>query len=125
MMPDQSTYSGSWFEGKQHGYGCVYNSKGELKYGLWNHGDKLIKLTQTQATDIQDSQLDLALANQIQAKLGEEKLTFFNEISVLTNKFEPFDNFATEQAKFELNRCIQSERAENLVKKLRELEITV
>jgi len=57
--------------------------------------------------------------------LGEEKLTFFNEISVLTNKFEPFDNFATEQAKFELNRCIQSERAENLVKKLRELEITV
>ena len=52
MMPDRSTYSGAWQEGKQHGYGCVYNSRNELKYGLWNHGQKLIKLTPEQATDI-------------------------------------------------------------------------
>jgi len=37
--------------------------------------------------------------------LGEDKLVYWEEISVLTNKFEPFDNFVTEQAKFELNKC--------------------
>jgi len=52
MMPDQSTYSGAWHEGKQHGYGCVYNKNGELKYGLWNRGAKLIKLNPEQATEI-------------------------------------------------------------------------
>ena len=53
MMPDQQTYSGAWYEGKQHGYGCTYNSSGnELKYGLWNQGKKIIKLTPEMATDI-------------------------------------------------------------------------
>ena len=46
-------------------------------------------------------------ADGIKLQLGEDKVTFFQEINVLTNKFEPFDNFATEQAKFELNKCTQ------------------
>lgn len=106
MMPDQSTYSGAWFEGKQHGYGCVYNNKNELKYGIWCRGNKVYKLKAEQATDIQDGNLDLQ-ADGIKLQLGEDKVTFFQEINVLTNKFEPFDNFATEQAKFELNKCTQ------------------
>ena len=37
MTPDQTTYSGAWYEGKQHGYGCIYDSSGnQLKYGLYN-----------------------------------------------------------------------------------------
>ena len=55
--------------------------------------------------------------------LGEDKLTFWQEVGVLTNKFEPFDNFATEQAKFELNKCTQGERASALTSRLSELEI--
>ena len=46
IMPDQSsgeetknnTYSGSWFAGKQHGYGCIYSATGQLKYGIWKDG---------------------------------------------------------------------------------------
>ena len=56
--------------------------------------------------------LDLLATNQIQQSLGENKMTFFNEINVLSHKFEPFDNFATEQAKFELNKCTMMERAD-------------
>ena len=52
------------------------------------------------------------------AKLGEDKLVFFGQISVLTNRFEPFDNFATEQARFELNKCAQNERSDKLVDKM-------
>lgn len=55
--------------------------------------------------------------------LGEDKLVFFNEVTVLTNKFEPFDNFATEQAKFELNKCSQSEKSDKLVNKMNDLGI--
>ena len=46
------------------------------------------------------------------------KATFQVEIGVLSNKFEPFDNFATEQAKHELNKCTASERADMLFSKL-------
>ena len=49
--------------------------------------------------------MDLIAQNMIQESLGEDKITFFGEISVLSNRFEPFDNFATEQAKFELGKC--------------------
>ena len=123
MMPDQSTYSGSWFEGKQHGYGCVINSRNELKYGVWNNGTKFVKLTPDQATEVQDGYLDLQATKQVQSSLGEDKLTFFSQISVLANKFEPFDNFATEQAKFELNKCTQMENSERLASSLSELGI--
>lgn len=75
------------------------------------------------ATDIQDSRIDLAETQQVLNILGEDKLTFFNEISVLTNRFEPFDNFATEQAKFELNKCAQNEKSDKLVDKMNELKI--
>ena len=50
-------------------------------------------------------------------------MVFWGEIGVLTNKFEPFDNFATEQAKFELNKCTQAERASYLGNMLQELDI--
>lgn len=56
-------------------------------------------------------------------KLGEDKLTFWEEIKVLSNVFEPFDNFATEQAKFELNKCTQLEKSYRLQQHLNELEI--
>ena len=112
-MPDKSSYSGSWYEGKQHGYGCTWNSRQEVKYGLWRRGEKLIKLTPAQATDIQDGLINLKETSQFQA-LGDEKLAFFAEITILTNFFEPFANFTTEQAKFELNKCTQMERADNL-----------
>ena len=120
-MPDQSTYSGSWFEGKQHGYGCVINSRNELKYGVWNRGTKFVKLTPTQATEIQDEYLDLSDTPQVCVSLGEDKLTYFSEISVLANRFEPFDNFATEQAKYELNKCNQMENSERLYDQLNEI----
>ena len=44
---------------------------------------------------------------------------------MLSNKFEPFDNFATEQAKFELNKCTMVERADHLMTQLQEIEINV
>lgn len=55
--------------------------------------------------DIQEGQLNLAASDQINEKLGEDKLTFWDEVSVLTNIFEPFEDYYTEQAKFELNKC--------------------
>ena len=58
MMPDHNTYSGSWFQGKQHGFGCIYSTSGHLKYGVWCQGTKLLKLTQEQATEIQDGKIE-------------------------------------------------------------------
>jgi len=59
----------------------------------------------------------------MQVSLGEEKLAFWAEINVLTNKFEAFDTFMTEQAKFELNRCTQQERASKLQQSMDELAL--
>ena len=56
-------------------------------------------------------------------QLGEDKLTFFKEVKGLANRFEPFDSFATEQAKFELNKCTQMENSERLSGSLYELGI--
>ena len=75
------------------------------------------------ATDIQDSRMELAETGQVMTILGEDKLIFFGQISVLTNRFEPFDNFATEQARFELNKCAQNERSDKLVDRMNQLEI--
>ena len=124
-MPDQSTYSGGWLDGKQHGYGVVYNNsgQGQLKFGLWRHGQKLFKLTSEEANSIQDGELDLMNTNRIQQSLGDEKHTFWADINVLTNKFEPFNTFATEQAKFELNKCTQQERAAILDQGVRDSNI--
>lgn len=108
MMPDLSTYSGTWYEGKQHGYGCVYfmkNDVQELKYGLYLRGTKFFKLSKSQASDIQEGDFVVENTKLIEQALGADKLTFFDEIRQLSNKFEPFDNFATEQSVFELNKC--------------------
>ena len=67
--------------------------------------------------------MDLAETGQVMTILGEDKLIFFGQISVLTNRFEPFDNFATEQARFELNKCAQNERSDRLVDRMNQLEI--
>ena len=115
MMQDQTTYSGAWYQGKQHGYGCVYNANNELKYGLYSHGQRLLKLNAESATDIQDGRLDLSTSKNLIIDLGRDEATFWTEIGVLSNKFEPFDNFATEQAKFELNKCTKEERAGRLL----------
>ena len=60
----------------------------------------------------------------MQASLGEANLTFFDKISTLANKFEPFDGFTTEQVKFVLNKCTQKENRDKLVGQLSELAIT-
>lgn len=93
-----------------HGYGCVYTSKNVIKYGLYNRGQRIIKLTPEQATDVQDGEIDLMHQNFVQTSLGDDKLTYFGEVSILSNRFEPFDNFATEQAKFELGKCTKAEK---------------
>lgn len=69
--------------------------------------------------------MDLSETKQVVASLGSNKLTFFKEISVLANRFEPFDNFATEQAKYELNKCTQIGNSERLSGQLHELQICV
>jgi hypothetical protein len=53
------TYSGSWLNGKQHGYGCTYNSTGQVKYGVWKDGERILKLSSSQATAIQENTLDI------------------------------------------------------------------
>ena len=55
--------------------------------------------------------------------LGEEKLVFWAEINVLTNKFDPFDTFLTEEAKFELNRCALTDKNQLLHEKMKEMSI--
>lgn len=75
------------------------------------------------ATDIQDSRIDLSEMPQVLTILGEDKLAFFDQIHVLTNRFEPFDNFATEQAKFELNKCAQNEKSDRLVDKMNSMKV--
>ena len=77
MQDNSNVYSGSWYEGKQHGYGCVLNSKTESKYGIWSKGEKLIKLTPEQANDIQDEQVDMSVQPQINAKLKDEAEAFW------------------------------------------------
>jgi len=95
-MPDRSTYSGGWIDGKQHGYGVIVNTRQELKFGLWKDGKKLIKMSTAEANSIQDGDYDPMNDNQIQTQLGEGKNQFWSDVAVLTNKFEPFDTFATE-----------------------------
>ena len=75
------------------------------------------------ATDIQDNNINLAEMTQVLTILGEDKDAFFNQIQVLTNRFEPFDDFATEQAKFELNKCAQNEKSDKLVDKMNSMKI--
>ena len=52
MASNQHTYSGAWLDNKMNGYGCLFNTKNELKYGLWKNGEKLCKVNHEQATDI-------------------------------------------------------------------------
>ena len=59
MTPNNYTYSGGWLNGKQHGYGFIYTDKGEFKYGMWVNGSKILKLTSSQATAVQEGRLDL------------------------------------------------------------------
>jgi hypothetical protein len=48
-----NTYSGAWMNGKQHGYGCNYSSTmKEPKFSIWREGERILKLTRKQATEI-------------------------------------------------------------------------
>ena len=38
---DGSKYSGTWFDGKQHGFGVFTGTEGNKKYGVWNKGQKV------------------------------------------------------------------------------------
>ena len=114
MNPDGSSYAGGWQDGKQHGYGAIRNSSNVHKFGLYRQGTKILKLSAEQASMIQSEELDLQGTNQIQLSLGDEKQVFWAEISVLTNKFEPFDTLLTEEAKFELNRCAHDDKSQSL-----------
>ena len=50
-------------------------------------------------------------------------MTFFDDAKTLANKFEPFNNFAAEQASFELNNCTMDDRKRNLIHSLDSLQI--
>lgn len=104
MMPDHNTYSGSWFQGKQHGFGCIYSTNGHLKYGIWNQGTKLLKLTDKEATQIQEGTHDVKPGITNKMPTGSDPDQFLKDINALTNKFEPFNDFAHEQAYFELKK---------------------
>ena len=100
MTPNNYTYSGGWLNGKQHGYGFIYTDKGEFKYGMWVNGIKLLKLTPTQAQEVQEGRMDLYTT--MKQKGLDDPVQYWQDIAVLTNKFEPFDTFQTEQGIFEL-----------------------
>ena len=117
MMPDNNTYSGSWYQGKQHGFGCIFTKEGHLKYGLWQHGQKILKVTTDQASQIQDGNLD------VRKLVTESKLRdpeqYWADVKLLTNKFEPFGIFPREQASFELKKKKQKEDKNKLGSLLR------
>ena len=102
MTPNNYTYSGGWLNGKQHGYGFIYTDKNEFKYGMWYNGVKLVKLTRSQATEVQEGRMDLY--STIKAKGIHDPVQYWQDIALLTNKFEPFDSFQTEQGIFELKQ---------------------
>ena len=113
QMPDKNTYSGSWSNSKMHGFGCVLNAKAEQKWGIWDRGEKLIKLSQAQATDIQDGVVDMTVQPHINKKLQNPQ-HFWDEVSKLTNKFEPFYDFNAMQTNYELARSLQEEKEARL-----------
>lgn len=100
MTANNYTYSGGWLNGKQHGYGFIYTARGEFKYGLWNNGTKLVKLTPEQATEVQEGRMNLYTT--IRDQGIEDPTQYWQDIGQLTNKFEPKDSFQTEQGVFEL-----------------------
>lgn len=70
----------------------------EPKFSIWKDGERILKLTRKQATEIQENILDIrSLLKNI-----PDVDAFIDEISVLSNKFEANLNFAKEQALYEL-----------------------
>ena len=53
----------------------------------------------------------------------EDPETFWGDILILTNKFEPFDTFNMEQAMFELKKETASSNHETLQQKLKDLDL--
>ena len=84
---ENMTYSGAWFEGKQHGYGCtVSQAKDDPKFGIYYHGVKKIRITSEEAGSVQDDLIDLA--HQVKNLEGvEDAASFWHDISVLSDKF--------------------------------------
>ena len=46
---DGRKYEGYWYKGKQHGLGIFRDArKGKVKYGLWEHGNRLVWFNEEQ-----------------------------------------------------------------------------
>ena len=58
---------------------------------MWVNGVKVLKLTPAQATEVQEGRMDLYTT--IKGKGVEDPVQYWQDIGVLTNKFEPHDNF--------------------------------
>ena len=61
----------------------------------------------------------------IKEKMANDYEQFFEDINILTNKFEPFNDFAHEQAYFELKKTQMEEQKNLLNEYLQELDITL
>ena len=64
----------------------------EPKFSIWKDGERILKLTRRQATEIQEGLLDIRTL----LKNLDNLDAFIDEISVLSNKFEANLNFAKE-----------------------------
>ena len=108
--------------GKQHGYGCNYSTTmKEPKFSVWKEGERILKLTRKQATDIQENVI--SVRNLLRNLKDVE--SFCNEIGQLTNKFEAHANFAKEQALYELKLADMKNQNKQLDKKLENLNVSL
>ena len=102
-MADGRTHCGGFMDNKQHGYGCITNSNGNVQYGIWCNGEKIVMFTQQEAQDLQSGTYSLDSHPAFKTKVDDINI-FMYDISTLSNKFEPFDDFNQNQAFFELKK---------------------
>jgi len=95
-MADGKSHTGGFMNNKQHGYGCIsYADQSQQQYGLWNMGVKIKRFTKQEASDIQAGLYEME-SNDALNKEIEDPETFWSDIAILTNRFEPFDTFNME-----------------------------
>lgn len=59
--PDGRKYDGWWHKGKQHGVGAYFDpKKGAVKYGMWEHGQRLKWFDEVEVKQINAGELDFA-----------------------------------------------------------------
>lgn len=93
----------------------------EPKFSIWKDGERILKLSRKQATDIQEGVLDIRQL----LKGVDDVEAFLDEIQVATNKFEAHANFAKEQALYELKLADMKNQNKALDRKLAELNVNM